>query len=224
MLVRSASLVASILGVATLAFASSAHGPAPVSPEDALARLRAGNERFVHGKSTHDHAGASRRKQLASSQAPFAVVLSCADSRVPPEILFDQGLGDLFVVRTAGQVADPAVLGSVEYAVEHLGAQLVLVMGHERCGAVAAAVAGGEAHGHIGALVEAIQPAVAASHDVPGDAAENAMRENVRRVVTQLKDDAPVLSDRVHAGTLQVVGARYDLDTGTVELIESHPR
>jgi carbonic anhydrase len=127
-------------------------------------------------------------------------------------------LGDLFVVRTAGEVLDDAALGSIEYGVEHLGVPLILVVGHERCGAVSAAVQGGEAHGHVAALVKAIQPAVAETRGQAGDAVDNAVRANVRDVVKALRASEPILSEFAHRGAVTVTGARYDLDTGKVEI------
>jgi carbonic anhydrase len=138
---------------------------------------------------------------------------------VPPEIIFDQGLGDLFVIRVAGNIVDDAILGSIEYAVEHLDVALVMVLGHERCGAVEAALQEGEIAGHIGALVKAIAPAVPPASDRSGDRLDRAVRANVVRVVAQLRASHPVLAERVSGGRLRVAGARYDLDSGTVELL-----
>ncbi len=185
-------------------------------PDLALLRLKVGNAKFVDGISTQAKKSAKRRAAVAGGQKPFAIVVSCSDSRVGPEVVFDQGLGDLFVVCTAGHVVDGVGLGSIEYAVEHLGSSLILVLGHERCGAVSAAVSGGKAHGHLPAIVKAIKPAVAKAKGQPGDAVENAVRE----VTLQLSKAGPVLAERVKAGTLKVVGARYDLDTGRVQFIE----
>ncbi len=131
-----------------------------VSKEKALELLIEGNQRFASGNPAYPNQGAERRLEGLNGQSPFAVIIGCADSRIPPEILMDQGIGDLFVIRVAGNIIDDAILGSVEYAVAHLGSPLVMVLGHNLCGAVQAAIDGGEAPGHIGALVEAIQPAV----------------------------------------------------------------
>ena len=128
-----------------------------------LADLVAGNQRFASDRLMHPHQAHMRVAEVAKAQHPTAAVLACSDSRVPPEIVFDRGVGDLFVVRVAGNTADDVALGSMEYAVEHLGVKVVMVMGHKRCGAVSAAVAGGAAPGHIGALVEALLPAVTAA-------------------------------------------------------------
>jgi carbonic anhydrase len=138
---------------------------------------------------------------------------------VPAELVFDQGFGDLFVIRVAGNIIDDAILGSVEYAAEHLGPRLILVLGHERCGAVDAALGGGHVPGHVSSLVKAIKPAVDTAKGQPGDPLDNAVRANVRRVAGQVRASQPILAKMVAAGKLQVVGARYDLDTGAVEMV-----
>ena len=182
-------------------------------------KLLDGNKRYVEGKPSHPNQTPERRQHVANGQHPFAVIVSCSDSRVPPEIIFDQGIGDLFVVRVAGNVIDDKGVGSIEYAAEHLHVSVILVLGHERCGAVEAAVKGGEAPGHIKRLVEAIRPAVENAKGRPGDLAENAMRGNVKLAVDHLKASKPILEHLVHKGTLSVIGARYDLDDGQVTLI-----
>jgi carbonic anhydrase len=191
-----------------------------VSADDAWRRLEDGNNRFAtgHGRAVADYS--SRRAELAKGQQPFAVIVSCSDSRAGPEVIFDQGLGDLFVIRTAGHVVDDEALGSIEYAVEHLGSPLIVVLGHSRCGAVTAAVEGGSAPGHIGAVVKAIRPAVEETRGQPGDPVDNAMRANVRDVARQLRESQPILAELVHEGKVRVVGARYDLDSGRVERVE----
>jgi carbonic anhydrase len=193
--------------------------PPGVQPKEALARLLAGNQRFVLGQQEHPNQTAARRAENANSQNPFAIIVSCSDSRVGPEVVFDAGIGDLFVVRTAGEVVTDVEMASIEYAAEHLGTTLIVVLGHERCGAVAAAIAGGEAPGHLGALITAIKPAVEETKDQPGDHAELAMRAQVKHTVAQLTADSPLLSEPIKAGKLEVVGARYDLDTGKVEIL-----
>ena len=187
--------------------------------KNALNKLIAGNKRYQEGNLEHPHQTLKRRGDLASGQDPFACILSCADSRVPPEIIFDQGLGDLFVLRVAGNVVNDMIVGSLEYAVEHLGAPLIVVLGHKRCGAVSATVQGGKAPGKIGSLVQAIQPAVEAVKGQTGDPVDNAARENIKRSVEQLKAAAPILSEKVNADELQIAGAFYDLDTGEVILL-----
>jgi len=188
--------------------------------KDALNKLIAGNKRYLAGNMQHPHQAKQRREDLATGQQSFACVLSCADSRVPPEIVFDQGLGDLFVLRVAGNVVNDMIVGSLEYAVDHLGASLIVVLGHKRCGAVSATVQGGEAPGKIGSLIQAIQPAVDAVKDQTGDIVDNAVRENIKRGVQQLKSAAPVLLEKANAGQLQIVGAFYSLDTGEVVLLD----
>lgn len=200
----------------------------PRSGDQALAKLVVGNGRFVAGHPRHARVDGVRRAELAQGQDPFAIVLSCADSRVPPELVFDQGLGELFVVRVAGNTAAaPAIVGSIEYAAEHLGSVLLMVLGHERCGAVAAAVAkvteGARAGGKIDDVVAPIVPAVEAVRRRSPSAAKDALlepsiRENVRRTVEALTREAP-LSNLVARGKLKVVGAEYRLHTGKVDLL-----
>lgn len=189
---------------------------AAVKPEEAQQKLVEGNERFVKHKVKHPDQGVERLKEVAEGQHPFAVVLGCADSRVPPEVVFDQGLGDLFVVRVAGNSPDDEVIGSIEYAVEHLGASLIVVLGHEKCGAVKAAVDGGKPEGHVGALLDPIKPAVAEAKKMAGDVVHNAVSLHVRHVVEQLRYNKPILAEEVEHGKIRVVGAAYDLDTGRV--------
>jgi carbonic anhydrase len=195
-----------------------------VSPTDALARLKAGNQHFVASKLEHPRQTAKRRTELATSQHPFAIVLGCADSRTSPEVIFNQGLGDLFVVRVAGNVLNDETDGSIEYAVEHLGAQLIVVLGHERCGAIKAAketiAAKAEAPGHIQSLVKAIAPAVEATI---GADAEATAKANVLNVAQALRSCTPVLKEMIEKRTVSVVGAYYDLDTGAVEFLKDAP-
>lgn len=214
------------LGLAlTFVWSSCASTPAPApgkeaSPAEAKELLVQGNKRFVSGRSQHPRSDEHRRAELATSQHPFAVVLACADSRTGPELVFDQGLGDLFVVREAGNVLDDHTLGSIEYAAEHLHSPLIVVLGHERCGAVAAArdtiAARGRAEGHIGSLVDAIRPAVEAT---AGQDADATCKANIRNVVNALKTSKPLLEHLIEKGELEVVGAQYDLDTGEVTFL-----
>jgi len=213
-----------------------------------MSKLKEGNGRYTSGNSVHPHESseersfmaansyessgmnflgmtaeqaAKRRTDLAQSQHPFAVIVSCADSRVPPEIIFDQGLGDLFVVRVAGNVINDENLGSIEYAVDHLAVRLIVVLGHQRCGAVKAAkdtiAAKGTAPGHIQSLVTAIKPAVDATVSGDLDATINA---NVKHVVDSLRSSTPVLKPKVSSGDVSVVGANYSLDTGAVTFLD----
>ncbi|MEI6286339.1 MAG: carbonic anhydrase [Bacillota bacterium] len=190
-----------------------------VTAATALQRLNDGNQRFVDAKMLHPDQTTEQRIKLASGQHPFAVILTCSDSRLAPEIIFDQGLGDIFVVRVAGNISDDAVLGSVEYAVEHLGVTLVVVLGHKSCGAVSAAASGGEIPVHINSLTNAIKPAIAIAKTQKGDLVDNAVRANVSLVVQQFNNSKPVLAELVHEGKLKIIGEYYDLDDGTVRPI-----
>jgi len=191
------------------------------SADKSLGKLIEGNNRYVSNKPTHQNQNGQRREEVAKGQKPFAVVVTCSDSRVPPEILFDQGIGDLFVIRTAGNIVDDIGLGSIEYAVEHLHVPLVLVLGHERCGAVDATVKGGEAPGHIKSLVSNIVRAVDKARSKKGDLLENSIKQNVDNVVEQISSSKPILEEFVHQKKIKVVGARYDLDDGVVTFYES---
>ena len=193
---------------------------ARVEPGAALNLLREGNARFVTEHASHPSQSAERRADVAKGQHPFAVILACADSRVSPEIVFDQGLGDLFVIRNAGNVLDDDVIGSMEYAVEHLHSSLIVVLGHSSCGAVTAAVAGGEAPGHISAIVHAIQPAVELAKKEKGDVLNNAIRINAKLSTSALDHSEPILHEAVTAGHVKVVAAVYDLASGKVEFLQ----
>ena len=189
---------------------------AGISADSALQKLTDGNKRYMTGEFLHPNQSAQRRTEVAKSQHPFTIILSCSDSRVPPEVIFDQGLGDLFIIRVAGNVVNDEVLGSIEYAAEHLGAHLVVVLGHQRCGAVDAAIKDGEVPGHIKSLVDAIMPAVEKAKGEPGNLLENAINENVAMVVEKLKTSEPILEHLVHDGDLKIIGAVYNLDDGKV--------
>lgn len=197
----------------------SQHAVASLSGEQALKELLSGNERYVTSQPIHPHQTAERRSELARGQHPFAVILGCADSRLSPEIIFDQGLGDLFVVRVAGNIVDDAILGSIEYAVEHLHVPLLVILGHSKCGAVAATVAGGKLEGHLPSLVQAIQPAVERARDQEGDLLDNAVRANAKMMAAQLNVSEPVLAKFVKAGTLKVAAAYYDLASGQISIL-----
>lgn len=193
------------------------------SADQAFKKLIDGNNRYVSGKTIHPNQTSNRRTDLVSGQKPFAIILSCSDSRVPPEIIFDQGLGDLFVVRVAGNFAENGGIGSIEYAAEHLGSKLLVVLGHEKCGAVKAAVdavtKNAKFPGQMNRFVKAIRPAVEKVKGKKGDLLDNAVRSNVKIVVGQLKSSKPILQELVKESKLKVVGARYDLDTGAVDFI-----
>jgi carbonic anhydrase len=219
-----------------------------ISPTEAISRLKEGNGRFIAGNVQHPHEttderafiaknsyenpdaislgmtseqAAKRRTELTKSQHPFAIILSCSDSRVPPELVFDEGLGDLFIVRVAGNVLNDEGLGSIEYGVEILGARLIVVLGHQSCGAVDAAMktvaAKGKAPGHIQSLVTAIKPVVDSAPKADLDAM---IKANVKHVVDALRSSTPILKARVNSGEVQVIGGYYTLDTGVVSFLE----
>jgi carbonic anhydrase len=213
------TLMASIAPGLLKVEAANAETTSNITPDAALQKLMDGNRRYIQQKRTFPDQSRSRILELAKGQHPFAIVLGCSDSRVAPEILFDQGLGDLFEIRVAGNVLDNVVLGSIEYAAAELGVPLLVVLGHERCGAVKAALDGKSVPGHIGSLVAAIKPAVYATKGQLGDAWDNAVRANVKMSVNKLQALSPILAKAVKAGTLKVVGARYDIDSGEVEVI-----
>ncbi len=190
-----------------------------VSASESLQRLKDGNIRFASGKSIRPNQTLERIKAVSTGQSPFAIVVGCSDSRVPNEIVFDQGLGDLFIVRTAGQVSSYASWGSIEFATAVLGAKLIVVLGHTKCGAVAAACTVPEVPGHIVTLINAIKPAAEKALRLPGDHIENSVKVNVALQVNMLRSLEPVLSKRVKSGEIQIVGGLYDLDTGKVEFL-----
>lgn len=192
---------------------------AQVAPEQAIQRLKDGNARFVSGKSIHPNQQNSRIKEVAEGQKPFAIIVGCSDSRVPNEIIFDQGLGDLFIIRTAGQVSSYASWGSIEFANAVLGAKLIVVLGHTKCGAVAAACNVPDVPGHIVTLINAIKPAAKRAKKLGGMHTEQAVLVNVAMQVKQLRELEPVLRKAAEAGELQVVGAVYDLQSGSVNFL-----
>ncbi len=198
---------------------TSGQKPQPISPDAALKSLIEGNKRFVQGKRQSPNQSKLRLQETATAQYPFASILGCADSRVPAEIVFDQGFGDLFVVRMAGNVVSPTAVGSLEFATAVLGSQLIVVLGHERCGAVAAAVKGDPLPGRIGTFVEDIKPAVARVKGKSGDAVENAVAANVQYQVELLRGTSVMLTQMIQEGKLKIVGGRYDLDTGKVTML-----
>jgi len=202
--------------------ADPAHSDQPsVPPAEAISKLKEGNGRYTSGNLQHPGQTTERRTELAKTQHPFAGIVSCSDSRVPPEIVFDQGLGDLFIVRVAGNVINDEGLGSIEYTVDHLGTRLILVLGHQSCGAVDAAretiAAKGKAPGHIQSLVTAIKPAVEATAK---DDLETTIKANVKNVVKALRSSTPILKAKVDSGEIQVIGGYYSLDTGAVTFLD----
>jgi carbonic anhydrase len=192
-----------------------------VESKDNQTRLLEGNQRYLSGNTIKSRQLSVRRSETGQTQKPFAIILSCADSRVPPELIFDQGLGDLFVIRIAGNIVTDEVLASIEYAVEHLHVTYIMVLGHERCGAVGAAVKGGPNHsGHLESLIRAINPAIEDAKEQTGDLLDNAVKSNALLVVKQLGNSEPILKEIVNKGKLKIVGARYDLDDGKVEILK----
>lgn len=192
-----------------------------VNPWLAIKKLMGGNKRFVENKSIRPRQDAKTIKKLGFGQKPFATIVSCSDSRVPNELIFDQGLGDLFIIRTAGQVSSEASYGSMEYAVLKLYTRLIVVLGHTECGAVAAAVQRPEdVPGHIVTLINAIKPAVAKCANLPGDPVNNAVRQNVIDQVNALRDLDPILHKKYLKGEILIVGAVYDIHTGKVEFLK----
>lgn len=190
------------------------------SAQEALQLLKEGNQRYRSGSFLNQDRTDSKRQQLVEKgQKPLAVIVTCSDSRVPPEMIFDQGIGDLFVVRVAGNVLGPLTMGSVEYGVEHLHCPLLVVMGHNHCGAVKAAVEGGEAPGSIGAIVEKIKPAVQKAQTTGATGADlykKAEDYNIEAVLADLKH-SHIVEELIEKNELQIVGAKYCLETGAVE-------
>jgi carbonic anhydrase len=186
-----------------------------ITPVTAVNELLQGNKRFAEQKTKQANRNVFRLREVAKGQNPFAAILGCADSRVPAEIIFDQGLGDLFVVRVAGNVATPEEIGSLEYGTLVLGAKVILVLGHERCGAVKAAIDNKPVPGKIGTILGQIKPAVTASKGQTGDKLKNATLNNIKNQIATLKD-SPVIADLIAKGQLKIIGGFYDLDTGIV--------
>jgi carbonic anhydrase len=215
-----------ISGFSGLSGPKAADTLAPPKPEAVLEQLLQGNRRFVEGRLLHPRRGPKDFAALAQGQAPQAVIVGCADSRVAPELVFDQGVGDLFVVRIAGNIvsgAGPTVKGSIEYAVAELGARLIMVLGHSGCGACKAAIEHIEANdalpGAIGDLINPIRPIVRMVAGQPGDKLTNVINANVKEGVKRLRGLEPILSKLVNAGELKVMGGIYQLSTGKVELL-----
>ncbi|UYH54865.1 carbonic anhydrase [Qipengyuania sp. SS22] len=200
-------------------------GKTALSPDEALDLLIEGNRNFLNDVPTSAPVGRKRRLEIAQGQAPFAAYVTCSDSRVSPEILFGRGLGELFIIRNAGNTVDTVALGSIEYAVAELGVPLIVVMGHESCGAVKAAKAVVDDNatfpGSIGRMIEPIIPAVLEARGREGDMLDHAIRNNVSRVVHRLRTTTdPLLLDPQKTGKLKVVGAHYNLGTGAVDFFD----
>ena len=201
-----------------------APAPAGLSPDDALELLRAGNAEYITDAPFRGAENRARRLEIAAGQHPFVVLVGCSDSRVSPELLFGRGLGELFIIRVAGNTVDVAGLGSIEYAVAEFGVPLIVVLGHERCGAVSAAVEVVENNatfpGRIGDMIEPIIPAVLSVRNEPGDLLANAVRANIRRVAGGLPLASTLLADLVSQGKVKIVGAHYDLEDEVVEFLK----
>src|SRR5262245_50416671 len=202
-----------------------AASPSSVVPsaDEMLRKLLEGNQRFVKGETTGPRRTPADFRPLAAGQQPGAIIIGCADSRVPPELIFDQGVGDLFIVRVAGNVVSGALVkGSIEYGVAELGVPLVMVLGHSECGAIKAAIKHMDDHdtlpGAIAELVNRLRPAVAKTKGMPGDRLDNTIRANVTLSVATLRTLRPIMAPAVAGGRVKVVGAVYDLSTGGVAL------
>ncbi|HEY7067201.1 MAG TPA: carbonic anhydrase [Chloroflexota bacterium] len=202
--------------------AVAAQTPGP-TPDQALQRLQDGNQEFVLATQAAGGRGIERRLEVSQGQNPFAIILGCADSRVPPEIVFNTGLGDLFVCRVAGNIETPEIIGSIEYGVQVLGAPLIMVLGHSSCGALDAALAvvtqGAEFQGYLSGLVDQLTPAAASIAGQPGNPLDNAIRANVQMTVARLLRRDPDLASRARDGRARVVGGVYDLASGRVDLV-----
>lgn len=223
---------ASVVGLAATAFGNSfwnpeqtavadihPDNPNPVSPNEAIRRLLDGNQRFIHQKRKYPDQSLERLRLVAKAQYPFATILGCADSRVPAEIVFDQGLGDLFVVRVAGNVVSDTVIGSLEYSTTVLGSQLIVILGHKRCGAVAEAIKNEPLPGRIGLIIEGIKPSVERVKLRTGDNMQNAVIANIQYQAEKLQESSTILDKLIREGKLKIVGACYDIDTGKVNII-----
>lgn len=200
--------------------------PPAIAPGEAIERLKDGNDRYAAGNSVRPDATAERRKEtLVGGQHPFATVVSCSDSRVPVEILFDQGIGDVFVVRVAGNVCNGDEIATVEYGVEHLGTTAIVVLGHTKCGAVTAVAQGAELHGNLRSLVhniyEAVDKAKQSNSNLQGDAlVAAAVEANVRQSIADLLENSPEVRERAETGKLKIVGAIYDIGEGRVKWLK----
>jgi carbonic anhydrase len=190
------------------------HAPA-INPVQALHELVAGNRRYALGAGIHPNQTLNRRDEILSGQHPFAIIIGCSDSRVPPEIVFDCGLGDLFVIRTAGHAMDDAAIASVQYGVEHLGVELILVLGHSECGALKSAISGGKVSEPLGVVLGKLQPAVAAASGRMGDLLENAVIENIRMTIARLKEMKWTAPTVIHGAYMNLKSGLVTLDPGT---------
>ncbi|RCJ37696.1 carbonic anhydrase [Nostoc punctiforme NIES-2108] len=193
--------------------------PNSISPNEAIRRLLDGNQRFINQKRQYPDQSLEHLRLVAKAQYPFAAILGCADSRVPAEIVFDQGLGDLFVVRVAGNVVSDTVIGSLEYSTAVLGSQLIIVLGHRRCGAVAEAIKNEPLPGRIGLIIEGIKPSVERVKFRTGDNMQDAVIANIQYQTEKLQESSTILAKLLGEGKLKIIGACYDIDTGKVNII-----
>lgn len=214
------SLLTIALPLASIISFGSASAVEGVTPKGAFDKLVEGNKRYVNSETVCHEDWSAKRLAQAKGQAPFAVVVTCSDSRVPPEIIFDQALGDLFVVRLAGNIVDDFAVGSIEYGVTVLGANLVLVLGHSNCGAVEGALKGLKFDNHIQEVLNAIQPALVSVKGDSGNVLEKAIKANVINVEGKLKSSKPVLAKLLEQKKLSIFGAYYDLASGKVEFLD----
>jgi len=219
-----------VLGAAIIAltsFAAEHDKGIQYTPEECIARLKNGNLRFAEGKAKRPRADASRRVETVNGgQHPIAVVIACADSREPVELIFDQGIGDVFVIRVAGNVCNTDEIGSAEYATEHLGVPVCVVLGHTHCGAVTAAVTNAELHSHVGALVNGIKPAVALAQKEHPELKDKelvpaATEANIRQSIRNLQAHSPIINRLVASGKLRIEGGVYDLENGQIVWLDS---
>ncbi len=198
-------------------------GPSPSSPAKAIEELRVGNLRYIHGKPIHPKDHLTKREKLTAGQKPFAIVFSCSDSRVPPELIFDQGLGDLFIIRVVGHALDPLSQASIEFGVAKLGAQLIVILGHESCGAVAAAL-GNQSTGssHLDQILQGIRPNLTAFMDKPVEdpRIHEPVKAHVLGTARQLMDKSQIVRDKVKTGQLGIALGVYNLATGRVEFLK----
>jgi carbonic anhydrase len=229
---RQTFLVGAFLCVVGLSasVAAGEHEPGPsLTPQQVLEKLQEGNARYVAGKSLHGNLDAARREEtVKNGQHPMATVLSCSDSRVPVELVFDQGIGDVFVVRVAGNMCNVDEAGSIEYGVDHVGTPLLVILGHSDCGAVKAAATHAKLHGHVVPLVANLRPVIARLEkehpDLHGiELVPAAVEANVRASIDNLLKMSPIVHERVKSGKLQIVGAVYDLKSGKVRWLDEKP-
>jgi carbonic anhydrase len=190
-----------------------------MTKQEIIDRLKTGNENFVKNKLVHENQDGERKSSLVGGQKPFAIILSCADSRVVPELAFDAGLGELFVVRVAGNVANTSSIASMEYAVANLGTSVIVVLGHESCGAVTAAVQGGDNGYNLNHLLAHIAPAISRASDSSN--VDEVIRVNAKLTVDDLINRSAIIGDAVKSGNVQIIPAYYHLDSGSVEFLNS---